>query len=78
MEMMHLLFCVFLWAFVLFTSIWRISRLSKEAVAHLKNIHQIPCADCAFFTGEYYLKCPLHPIIALSEKAINCQDFEPT
>ena len=55
---------------------WKIVRLSKEAIVHLKKIHRIPCADCTFFTGEYYLKCPLHPMTALSEEAISCQDFE--
>lgn len=75
--MLHLLFCICLWTLVFFLIIQKTVRLSKDAVAHLKKIHQIPCADCTFFTGEYHLKCPLNPTIALSEQAIDCQDFEP-
>jgi hypothetical protein len=40
-------------------------------------LHQIPCPDCMYFTGDYRLKCPVHPIEALSEEALNCKDFEP-
>jgi hypothetical protein len=38
-------------------------------------MHQIPCANCQFFTGDYHLKCPIHPAIALSEAAIGCPDY---
>ncbi|MEM8675712.1 MAG: hypothetical protein AAGF83_17835 [Cyanobacteria bacterium P01_G01_bin.67] len=75
--MLHTLFCFCLWTLVFFASIWRISHLSQKAKAHFQKIHQIPCSNCVFFTGEYHLKCPLHPLISLSEQAIDCQDFEP-
>jgi RNA polymerase subunit RPABC4/transcription elongation factor Spt4 len=38
-------------------------------------MHQIPCADCQFFTHNMRLKCPVHPTEALSEQAIGCTDF---
>ena len=40
-------------------------------------MHQIPCSNCQFFTGDYQLKCALHPNTALSEEAIDCSDFCP-
>ena len=42
----------------------------------LKRLHQIPCSDCDFFTGEYHLKCPVHPTKALKEDAIGCEDYQ--
>jgi hypothetical protein len=44
---------------------------------HLKRLHQIPCDRCIFFTGEYNLKCTVHPYKALNEDAIGCSDYVP-
>ncbi len=49
----------------------------EDAVARLKRLHQVPCSHCAFFTGDYRLKCTVHPCTALSEAAIHCLDYEP-
>jgi hypothetical protein len=57
--------------------IWNIWRIAKDAVQIAKQMHQIPCADCQFFTGNYYLKCPVHPKTALTEEAICCPDYYP-
>lgn len=45
------------------------------SVARSKRMHQIPCAHCVFFTGDYRLKCPVRPTIALTEEAIGCSDY---
>ncbi|WAL59781.1 hypothetical protein [Thermocoleostomius sinensis] len=47
----------------------------QEAVHHAGKMHKIPCAKCQFFTGNYQLKCTVHPSIALSEAAIDCPDY---
>ena len=47
----------------------------KQAISHLKRLHQIPCNKCAYFTGDYRLKCTVNPIDAMSENAIGCRDF---
>lgn len=49
----------------------------QDGITRLKRLHQIPCSRCAFFTGDYRLKCTIHPCQALSEEAINCRDYEP-
>jgi hypothetical protein len=41
----------------------------------LKKLHQIPCDRCIFFTGEYQLKCTVHPYKAFQEEAIGCRDY---
>jgi hypothetical protein len=43
---------------------------------HLQRLHQIPCHRCAFFTGDYNLKCTVHPYKALNEEAIGCGDYQ--
>jgi len=50
---------------------------ARDGAAQVRTLHQIPCADCAFFTGDYHLKCPVRPSEALSELAIHCPDFQP-
>jgi hypothetical protein len=54
-------------------STWKI--LQKDWLK-LKKLHQIPCSRCDFFTGEYNLKCTVHPHKALKEDAIGCDDYQ--
>ncbi|MDW8201573.1 MAG: hypothetical protein RML75_10285 [Cyanobacteriota bacterium SKYGB_h_bin112] len=49
----------------------------REGVSRLKQLHSIPCSRCAFFTGDYRLKCAVHPITAFTHDAIHCADYEP-
>ncbi|MCS6959552.1 MAG: hypothetical protein RMK91_05825 [Pseudanabaenaceae cyanobacterium SKYGB_i_bin29] len=53
---------------------WRSLRSSWQWV---REHHRIPCSRCVYFTGNYRLKCTVHPCSALSPQAINCPDFEP-
>jgi hypothetical protein len=61
---------------LLFLSVWKTSKMIQENLNYLRRLHQIPCSSCKFFTGDYRLKCTIHPGKALSEEALNCQDFE--
>jgi len=65
--------CIWLVLLRLLGSLWNDFQQGR---AHLQRLHQIPCGGCAFFTGEYHLKCTLHPSNALTESAINCLDYE--
>jgi hypothetical protein len=47
-----------------------------EAWVLLRKVHRIPCSRCVFCTGDYRLKCAVHPARAFSEDAIDCRDFE--
>lgn len=62
------------WSLLLFTlcSIWQTVR---AGIRHLKKLHQIPCANCEYFTNDYRLKCTVDPIKACTEDAICCADF---
>lgn len=56
---------------------WTIWIAARDGIATVKRLHQIPCANCQFFTDDYLLKCAVHPTFALTEEAINCSDFCP-
>ncbi|MEH1908266.1 hypothetical protein [Nostoc sp.] len=59
---------------LLVLSLWAAAR---DSVTTAKQMHQIPCTGCQFFTDNYRLKCTVHPSIANTEEAINCSDYQP-
>ena len=64
------------WALI-FLLLWSMWIVAHDAIVTGKRLHQIPCAGCQFFTGDYHLKCTVHPTFALTDEAINCLDFYP-
>ena len=63
------------WSLVL-DLVYRLGVTSVEGWKQLRRIHQVPCSRCAYFTGDYNLKCTVRPCDALTEQAIGCRDFE--
>ncbi|WP_448562653.1 hypothetical protein [Trichothermofontia sp.] len=55
-------------------SLWGVMR---DGVRRSHHLHRIPCARCQYFTGDYRLKCTVHPHLALTERAIGCPDHRP-
>lgn len=66
--------CIWLVLIGFLISMWQ---ALLQGWANLQRLHQVPCSNCTFFTGEYNLKCTLYPCKALTEEAINCQDYQP-
>lgn len=66
---------VFAWSLI-FMATWSVWTAIRDGVTNAKRMHQIPCASCQFFTGDYHLKCTVHPTIALTEEAIDCMDHQ--
>jgi hypothetical protein len=58
--------------FLLAAQLWA---LGRDGVRVTQRLHQIPCANCQFFTGDYHLKCTVNPSTAMTELAIGCRDF---
>lgn len=50
----------------------------RDVVSSARQMHEVPCANCQFFTNTHYLKCPIHPKAASSLDAIDCPDYQPT
>ena len=73
---MHLFICFSFWSMVTSLIIWRTFTTAKQAINYVRRLHKIPCSNCAYFTGDYRLKCTVNPFKALSEEAIDCRDFE--
>lgn len=63
---------------VLLLCLWRCLTVFKQGTNYIRQLHSIPCSQCAYFTGDYRLKCTVNPIVALTEEAIGCPDYEPT
>lgn len=55
---------------------WSLASFTIDTVARAREMHQIPCTKCRFFTGDYRLKCTVHPSIANTEQAITCNDYQ--
>ncbi|MFH7241300.1 MAG: hypothetical protein ACHWZW_00470 [Spirulina sp.] len=66
---------VIAWGLVAMT-VWQLIAVTRDGMQRARRMHQIPCADCRYFTNSPFLKCPLHPQTALSEAAIGCDDYE--
>lgn len=56
---------------------WSLWAAARDSVRTAQRMHQIPCANCQFFTNAHVLKCPVHPSEAGTEDAVSCIDFEP-
>lgn len=74
---MHLVLCFTVWTLVFTCLFWRSLTITKQAIGHLQRLHQVPCNQCTYFTGDYRLKCTVNPVMAMSEDAIGCRDYEP-
>lgn len=62
---------------VLILFAWSLWSAARDGITTAKQMHQIPCANCQFFTDNYRLKCTVHPSAANTEEAINCLDYQP-
>ncbi|MBF2004295.1 hypothetical protein ACF3DV_15955 [Chlorogloeopsis fritschii PCC 9212] len=63
------------WALLILVA-WSLWTAARDTVKTAKNMHQIPCSSCQYFTDDYRLKCTVHPCIANTEEAINCLDYQ--
>lgn len=71
----HFMLAAIAWSLFLL-GLWQVISATRETVQRSQAMHQIPCADCQFFTNDHRLKCPVHPHEALTPEAVNCRDFE--
>ena len=60
---------------VLLFCVWRLLKTLQQGTSYVRRLHNIPCSRCAYFTGDYRLKCTVHPTSALTEEAIDCMDY---
>ena len=73
--MLHLIFCIAFWSIIGSFIVWKILQVANKGINYIKKLHQIPCANCVYFTGDYRLKCTVEPIKAMTENAIACKNF---
>lgn len=64
---------VFAAIFLMVSKTWVNTR--DEILVKVKPLNQAPCRNCKFFSNNLYLKCAIHPSVALTPKATNCSDY---
>jgi hypothetical protein len=64
------------WVFLLSLG-WSMVSAIRDLLDRSKRMHEIPCANCQFFTNNYRLKCTVQPTLANTEQAIGCRDYRP-
>lgn len=69
-------FCFVSAWFLVLLVVWNTWAVARDSINTAKQMHQIPCADCSYFTDDYRLKCTIHPSIANTEEAIECLDYQ--
>lgn len=74
--MMSLICALGAWLFIALLMIQAIESL-RQGQRYLRQLHNIPCSQCGFYTHCPALKCTVHPHQALTVEATSCQDFEP-
>ncbi len=42
----------------------------------LNRTPKVPCRNCRYFSSNPYLKCAIHPTVALTDNATDCKDFQ--
>lgn len=60
---------------LLFLLVGGIFRGVTDTVKRGREMHEIPCTHCQYFTNDYRLKCTIQPNIANTELARDCPDF---
>ncbi|MGB3692529.1 MAG: hypothetical protein WA896_08375 [Spirulinaceae cyanobacterium] len=65
---------LFVWLFLLILA-WSLFSAVRDTITRAKEMHQVPCSNCQFFTNDYRLKCTIKPNIANTEQAIDCSDY---
>ena len=65
---------IFAWGLIIIIA-WSLWSAARGTVKIAKQMHQIPCSHCVFFTNYYRLKCTVNPSLANTEEAIDCADY---
>nr|WP_041740012.1 hypothetical protein [Calothrix sp. PCC 6303] len=63
------------WSIIILVA-WSLWNAARDTVNTAKQMHQIPCSSCQYFTDNYRLKCTIHPSTANTEAAIHCLDYQ--
>ena len=71
----NVVFAAIAWT-VIALGLWQVIAAGRETVRRSAAMHEIPCANCQFFTNDHRLKCPVHPQEALTPEAVGCRDYE--
>ena len=43
----------------------------------IKQDSKVACNHCQYFSSNPYVQCALHPVVVMTEQAIDCKDYSP-
>lgn len=68
-----------IWLASLFLLVKRIrtNNEKNESNLNINNLNRVPCKNCQYFSGNFYLKCAVRPDDVLSKRATDCSDYTP-
>jgi hypothetical protein len=50
-------------------------KIIKSAV-YVESVSKFPCGRCRYFNNNYYIKCAIHPSNVLTERSVDCRDYQ--
>lgn len=71
------LIAVWLASFFLLLKKVRINNDKNESRLDIDRLKRVPCKNCQYFSGNFYLKCAVRPDDVLTKRATDCSDYWP-
>jgi hypothetical protein len=53
-----------------------LSKVIRPQVKISSETDNFPCRNCQYFNSNYHLKCAVRPTDVLTDRAIDCRDYE--
>lgn len=50
-------------------------KLNRKEVKTTRQIAQLPCKKCQYFSNNPYMKCAVNPYVAMTPAANDCSEF---
>ncbi|MDZ7958581.1 MAG: hypothetical protein RMY34_11995 [Aulosira sp. DedQUE10] len=50
---------------------------NKNEILNIEYLKEHRCKNCRFFNENNYIKCAVHPSVALTKQALDCSDYKP-
>lgn len=50
-------------------------KLNRKEVKNTRQLAQLPCKKCQYFSNNPYMKCAVNPYVAMTPAANDCAEF---
>ena len=63
--------------FTLIVPIYAYISKQRQNKFTIKQDSKVACHRCQYFSSNPYVQCALHPVVVMTEQAIDCKDYSP-